>query len=136
SWCDPCSAQPLATNELRDLGAFWVDQSAYHGGALPVQLTRLHVRYDADHFPEDLAFQETGDTQNFQARYVLQRPFKGDTSCPAGIAYVKQLKERRAQEAKTLASLTGWEVAKIRSYMGPDPVVPAAPAWWKRIWQK
>jgi hypothetical protein len=36
-----------------------------------VFLTRLHVRYDNAHFPEDLVFQETGDRVNFQGRYVL-----------------------------------------------------------------
>ena len=115
--------------------AFWVAQGAYHGGALPALLTRLHVRYDSDHFPEDLAFQETGDQVNFQGRYVLNRAWKGDVSCSAGHAYVKALKVRRAEEATALAKLTGWELAKIHARMGPDPVVPQD-TWWKTLWQK
>ena len=42
-----------------------------------VFLTRLHVRYDAAHFPEDLTFQETSDRSNFQARYILRHPWTG-----------------------------------------------------------
>ncbi len=38
------------------------------GGAQPAMLTRLHVRYTPDSFPEDLAFVETKDRQNFQTR--------------------------------------------------------------------
>ena len=47
------------------------------GGAMPVTLTRLHVRYSADTFPEDLIFQETQDQENFQARYVMHRAWDG-----------------------------------------------------------
>ena len=47
-------------------------------------LTRLHVRYSADTFPEDLIFQETQDQENFQARYVMHRPWDGSpTACEA-----------------------------------------------------
>ena len=40
-------------------------------------VTRLHVRYDAQSFPEDLNFIETSDRENFQARYVLHHPYAG-----------------------------------------------------------
>src|SRR6185295_13721319 len=77
-WCDPCAANPLTTDELRNLGVFWAD-----GGNQPqdVFLTRLHVRYDNAHFPEDLVFQETADRSNFQGRYVLRHPWTGKASC-------------------------------------------------------
>ena len=53
-----------------------------------VFLTRLHVRYDAAHFPEDLVFQETADRTNFQGRYVLRHEWKGEVHAkrPRGIA--------------------------------------------------
>src|SRR5206468_1231188 len=89
------------------------------GGGAPV-LTRLHVRYDADHFPEDLVFQETGDRQNFQARYVLRIPARGDLSCDAGRQYVKQLDDRHRREAETMAQLTGWSEETIFGKMGSD----------------
>src|SRR5262249_37548272 len=69
-WCDPCAADPLTSDELRSLGVFWSDGD--RGTAPNVFITRLHVRYDNAHFPEDLVFQETPDRNNFQGRYVLR----------------------------------------------------------------
>src|SRR6266536_1660059 len=63
-WCDPCAANPLSVEELRQLGVFWLTTSGPPpprgpGRRLPAQaqrvfLTRLHMRYVAAHFPEDL----------------------------------------------------------------------------------
>ncbi len=95
-WCDPCAAEPLSSKELRDSGVFWVGGNAEAqfdamrapagspspkimlppgGGAQPVVLTRLHVRYTANTFPEDLMFTQTRDRQNWQTRYVIQQPY-------------------------------------------------------------
>ena len=52
-----------------------------------VFLTRLHVRYDNAHFPEDLVFQETADRTNFQGRYVLRHAWTGDGTCDAAASY-------------------------------------------------
>ena len=99
-------------------------------------LTRLHVRYDASHFPEDLMFQETGDQQNFQGRYVLHHPFRGPITCGAAEQYQSSLRERRRREATTLASLTGWNDDTIRTKMGPDASPASSPQpWWKSLWK-
>ena len=111
--CDPCSAPPMDTVELKALGATWIPD----GGWQQSFVTRLHVRYDNAHFPEDLVLQETADQQSFQARYVMQRPFTGATSCAAGEAYNKTLPARFAKEAETLAALTGWVPDIIRTEM-------------------
>ncbi len=50
------------------------------GGAQPVMLTRLHVRYTANTFPEDLMLTQTKDRQNWQTRYVIQNPYAGSVS--------------------------------------------------------
>jgi hypothetical protein len=137
-WCDPCAAPPLEVSELRELGVFWLDQNPVpmmRGGGMPVMLTRLHVRYDAQHFPEDLMFQETGDQQNFQGRYVLHHPFKGEMKCEAAKQYLTSLRERRRREASTLATLTGWSSDTIQTRMGPDAAPPAAEPWWKTLWK-
>jgi Na+-translocating ferredoxin:NAD+ oxidoreductase RnfD subunit len=149
-WCDPCAAQPLSREELQQLGVFWLEDGGlgapWNGsmrrpgpparGGVNVLLTRLHVRYDADHFPEDLVFQETGDRGNFQARYVLQHAFTGSMDCSAADAYRRSVVERHGKEAQTLADLTGWSMADIRRQMGPDALPPQGdPAWWKRIWK-
>jgi hypothetical protein len=143
SWCDPCAAPPLDASELRELGVFWVDAAQGPGpqwrrgppGGGAVVLTRLHVRYDAEHFPEDLIFQETGDQQQFQGRYVMHHPFRGEISCGAADEYRRTVAERRGREAETLARLTGWRMETIRDGLGPDPVAPSG-AWWNRIWQQ
>jgi hypothetical protein len=142
AWCDPCAADPLSSDELRQLGVFWVDGSqdgrAGKGGqAQNVFVTRLHVRYDKDHFPEDLMFQETGDRQNYQGRYVIRHPWKGNSSCDAS-AYKAAVRERQEREAQTLASLTGWDIDDIRGKIDYiDGVVPEPGdvSWWKRLWQ-
>jgi len=133
-WCDPCAADPLSSDELRRLGVFWNDGDS-RGGAPNVFLTRLHVRYDNAHFPEDLVFQETGDRGNFQGRYVLRHAFTGASSCSAGADYRRSLAERHGREAAQLASLTGWNIADIRKKMGPEATIGPEPAWWERLWK-
>jgi hypothetical protein len=149
-WCDPCSADPLSPDELRRLGVFWLDGGAAAepagrprrpgggGAATAVFLSRLHVRYDAAHFPEDLAFQETGDRESFQGRYVLNHPWKSGGTCEAAADYQRSLRSRWEKEARNLATLTGWSIDDIRSQMnlqagagrgGDEP-------WWKALWDQ
>ena len=176
AWCDPCAADPLSPAELRELGVFWLDGGGRPGdlplrqplgsrrpipsppfsGPVDVFVTRLHVRYDAQHFPEDLMLKTTGNRANFQGRYVLQRAFSGEADCPEARRYFTQeLPQRREQEVQALARLTGWNVSDLRrklprvpEYRGqPEdaappviPVKPSAPvredsAWWRRIWK-
>jgi hypothetical protein len=132
-WCDPCAADPLSGDELRRLGVFWGADA--RGGAANVFLTRLHVRYDNAHFPEDLVFQETADRTNFQGRYVLRHAWTGGQTCSAASEYRRTLVERHAREAQQLASLTGWTLPDIRKKMGPDSPVGPEPAWWERLWK-
>ncbi len=82
-WCDPCAANPLSRKELNQAGVFWLDDTAAKPsrrgrGAQNAMLTRLHVRYTPKTFPEDLMFVQTSDKQNWQTRYVINHPFKGD----------------------------------------------------------
>ncbi len=140
NWCDPCAANPLTAEELRSLGVFWQDQNGRMGKGLMGQaqnvfLTRLHVRYDAAHFPEDLMFQETPDRGNFQARYILRHPWTGQDDCPAATAYRQQLRERYEREAQTLATLTGWNIGEIRTAMNISAVpVSEEKQWYQRLW--
>ncbi|OKH42801.1 hypothetical protein NIES2101_32445 [Calothrix sp. HK-06] len=106
--CDPCSAEPLSNSELKDAGVFWGDKSNN------VFITRLHVRYTRDKFPEDLIFQETSNKENFQGRYILQHSFTGEAKCAAGRKYKRSLNERYELEAQTLAKLTNWNIRDIR----------------------
>ncbi len=151
SWCDPCAADPLSVDELRSAGVFWLEgdtppigvapgglapplAKARTGGAQPVLLTRLHLRYTRDTLPEDLMFQETQDRQNFQARYVLRHPWQGDpNACPEAKSYFDEVARRQAREAQTLADLTGWDLNDIRGRMNVQAV--ATPNWWERLWR-
>ncbi len=141
AWCDPCAADPLSSDELRTLGVFWLGEPRTQQGRIapsPAQnvfVTRLHVRYDSKHFPEDLMFQETGDRTNYQGRYIIRHPWKGEFSCDAS-AYEAQVRERQEREARTLANLTGWDIEDIRAkipFFGDAPVADKEP-WWKRLW--
>src|ERR1700733_4609441 len=116
--CDPCSAPAMSEDELHELGAGWIRAGATPWATPgPLFVTRLHVRYDREHFPEDLQFQETPDRENFQVRFVTHHPFTGDTSCAAGEKYKAMLSERSASEASTLARLTGWSPGVISGRM-------------------
>ena len=142
AWCDPCAADPLSQDELRKLGVFWLPRSGQENKrimqpqAQNVFVTRLHVRYDAEHFPEDLMFQETGDRQNYQGRYVIRHPWKGEASCDL-TTYESAVRERQEREAQLLANMTGWDIGDIRGKIpfagGVRPEAQKEP-WWKRIW--
>ncbi|HSD10085.1 MAG TPA: DUF2330 domain-containing protein, partial [Candidatus Binatia bacterium] len=146
-WCDPCAAAPLSPEELRKLGVFWIEDDSgppqpgfapprpapFPGGPLPVMVTRLHVRYSPDTFPEDLVLQETSDTENFQGRYVLRHAWTGSRdACAAAKSYFDELGRRREQEASTLASLTGWPLEEIRKKMALASTT--SEKWWERLW--
>lgn len=149
--CDPCSAEPLTPEELRKAGVFWLDTAnsqpptglsrrrimpvPYRG----VFITRLHVRYSRDKFPEDLMFQETANREFFQGRYVLRHPFTGNVNCQAGQQYKRSLARRFEQEAQTLVKLTGWNIREIRQKAKLPENATSAPSssddqFWRTIW--
>ena len=161
NWCDPCAADPLSDKQLRELGVFWLGsktkaetQPAPRPGmprpimprspAKDVYISRLHLRYDRAHFPEDLMFQQTGDRSNFQGRYVIRHPWTGNSQCEAAETYRnKTLPERLEKETTNLARLTGWDINDIRKkvpQLANDPTSQASPPdkptpWWKKLWQ-
>ena len=154
SWCDPCAAEPLSRSELQELGVMWLDeggqdqpQPGFRPGPQPVDVfvTRLHVRYDAKTFPQDLTFQVTGDRDNYQGRYVLRHPWRGDfNKCEEARDYADELVSRWDQEAENLAKLTGWDEAEIKEKMAAGGYSEAAinidlepkdkKPWWQRLW--
>jgi hypothetical protein len=114
--CDPCVAVAPSVQDLVQAGVWWVtrdwsdysdvntDEEIYSDN---VYFTRLHVRYNRNSFPQDLQFQLTPNTENFQARYIITHPATGDFNCDAGKKYLKELKKRRQGELEMLANLTG-----------------------------
>ncbi|MEH2456185.1 DUF2330 domain-containing protein [Nostoc sp.] len=139
--CDPCSADPLTPEELKQAGVFWLDDNSTSN--MPVRpgfrrsspssnvfISRLHVRYTRDKFPEDLIFQQTANSESFQGRYVLQHPFQGELKCQAGREYKRSLPKRFEQEAQTLAKLTNWNIQDIRNKMKLS-VGNLRYSWWE-----
>ena len=144
NWCDPCAADPLSVAELRELGVFWQDDTANRRvkrQARDVFVTRLHVRYTESTFPRDFEFRETQNRSNFQGRYILRHPWKGNArQCKAARQYLAALPQRFEQEARNLATLTGWDIADIRQKMTANgQSFEAKPAsqlkWYQKLWK-
>jgi hypothetical protein len=132
NWCDPCAADPLSIKELQELGAFWVKPEANNmgGGAADAYVTRLHVRYDRETFPEDLMFQTTGNTENYQGRYIVRHPWQGEASCPAANEYLNKTAPKQQDEAaKNLAKMTGWNINEIRKQLPKLKRVASTTSW-------
>ncbi|MGF1489921.1 MAG: DUF2330 domain-containing protein [Prochloraceae cyanobacterium] len=127
--CDPCSAQPLNPEELKQAGVFWTNNQRFQN----VFITRLHVRYTRDTFPEDLSFQETANTQLFQGRYVIRHPYRAEINCTdRADEYRRTVRQRQEKEAENLAKLTGWNIAEIRSKI--DFIETKPIPWWRNLW--
>ncbi|WP_338847145.1 DUF2330 domain-containing protein [Massilia sp. W12] len=103
--CDPCITDPPTNEELQKAGVFWLSGDAQAGFAAlqspgglikmpplkderkrPAVITRLHLRYTPESFPEDLVLTATRDSRNWQVRHFITYPFKGDmASCKAQV---------------------------------------------------
>jgi hypothetical protein len=134
AWCDPCAADPMSNVELKTLGAGWnsdgggaTGQSYRAGAGSDMFVTRLHVRYDAKTFPEDLNFIETSDRENFQGRYILQHPTSAPAKCKAGVEYRAALPARFKKEADNLVYLTGWPATEVATRMAATGQSVSAP---------
>lgn len=121
--CDPCSVTPPKYADLKDAGVEWVTYQGGQGrgwGGSDYQgelyFTRLHVRYDRENFPQDLEFVETTNSNNFQARYVLNIAVKEKLDCEDAYDYYKSLKYRREDELKELSKITDWNVDEFKDY--------------------
>lgn len=85
--------------------------------------------------------QVTEDRENFQGRYVMRHPWKGEANCEMASSYYAKLKDRFEKEAKNLANLTGWKISDIRKKMEENgqsfdigPVKDDRP-WWEQMWE-
>ncbi len=119
--CDPCIATAPSEQDIVQAGVWWLhkDWSDYSdvnsqdedAGVSPnVHFTRLHFRYNRNHFAQDLMFQLTPNTETFQARYVITHPATGNFTCAAGKKYLQDLKKRRKEELNELTALTGKDI--------------------------
>lgn len=126
--CDPCAAEPLTQQELKDAGVFWNPNQVF--------VTRLHVRYNRRKFPEDLKFRETANKNLFQGRYILNHPFKGTIACKEKNSYQKMVRERQEREVQNLARLTNWDINEIRKKAVLTQYKPTNDRpFWEQIWK-
>lgn len=120
--CDPCVGNPPTEQDLVQSGVWWlngkdwsdysdIDNDEPDDGNRNVHFTRLHFRYNRRSFAQDLMFQVTPNTENFQARYIITHPANGDFSCDAGKKYLQDLKQRRKKELQELTRLTGTDIS-------------------------
>jgi hypothetical protein len=119
--CDPCVGNPPTEQDLVQSGVWWlgnkdwsdysdVDNEEPDNGSKNVHFTRLHFRYNRKSFPQDLMFQVTPNTLNYQARYIITHPATGDFNCTAGKKYLQDLRQRRKKELQELTALTGTNI--------------------------
>ena len=111
AWCDPCAADPLTNEELAELGVTWLGSENRVGQ--DVYVTRFHAQYTKNQMPKDLQFRVTENRSNFQGRYIMNQPFRGNVSCEAGQVYVEKKRRDLREEAVTLAKITGWKPRNI-----------------------
>jgi hypothetical protein len=135
--CDPCLTAPPTKAELQEAGVFWLDDSnsiatRRNNNNNKVFITRLHVRYTRDRFPEDLMLEE--NSGEFQAIYKANHPFRGHLNCPAGQKYLLSLRARLEKEADDLANFTGWSRRDIDRKI--DFPIDDNIRFWQIIWGK
>ena len=130
-WCDPCAADPLSNDELRQLGVFWLDGDG--GGATrrdaprrcraaaatsssrgcTSATTRALPRgsgVPGDRRPRQLPGPLRPAPRVDRQRHLLARP----------TTYRRDARRRAAsRRPQTLASLTGWDIDEIRRTPGP-----------------
>ena len=112
--CDPCVSPPPVFADFKEAGVDWVTGM---NNQSQVFFTRLHVRYTRNKFPQDLQFQVTPNRENFQGRYILTHPAKGDLSCTEGQDYILNLEQRRKVEVDELYALAGWTNPNYEDYI-------------------
>ncbi|MCB1158282.1 MAG: DUF2330 domain-containing protein [Leptospiraceae bacterium] len=129
-----CPQLPLKKEELLNLGAFWLSDVPDFGIQPEVYVTRLHIRYNSQTFPEDISFIETNDKKEFSIRYKIRKAWKGsENSCSVAGAYFKNLKIHQEKSLKNLIILTGRNENEERKKMGLN-YRSNKTDWWKTIW--
>jgi hypothetical protein len=123
--CDPCAGTPPTMKQFQEAGVTWLKPaqpnqndygrlSEYDG---EVFITRLHVRYDRQNFPQDLIFQETPNQENFQGRYIMQHALTEKLDCAEANNYYAGVNKRRNAEVEELKKLTGWSTSSYQNYV-------------------
>lgn len=112
--CDPCNGPPPMMAEFQKIGLPWAEDQA-----AKTFITRLHVRYDRANFPQDLLFQVTPNTTNYQVRHYIKNPARL-VECDQARPYLQKLIKRRQHELDKMEELAGWDAAEhYAAYVEP-----------------
>ena len=150
-WCDPCAADPLSTEELRNLGVFWLGESDSRcrwrhrdGRRSSGRVRRTCSSRGCTSATTPRTFPRTSCSR----RPRIARTSRGATCCVTNGRAKRARARPRARYApsflsatnarrRALASLTGWDISEIRKAMGPGRGAPEPdPAkWWEKIWK-
>ena len=131
-WCDPCAAEPLtqqgAGRARRALDRSDDDRRSGRGRR-DAFVTRLHVRYDASAFPEDLALHGDARPREFPGplRAAPSLARRRRIAAPASAIRRRWRRVSRAKPTR-LADLTGWNPERIGARMSQTGQTIAVPA--------
>ena len=128
--CDPCVGPPPLNQDFSLAGVNWYQWNA----PANVFFTRMHVRYDEAHFPADLQFQVTPNTEHYQARYVVTNaaPVYDGFDCLQGQEYVMALHNKRKLELDEYYALCGGYMTGSQAYMTEyDRYLKVVPEEWR-----
>lgn len=118
--CDPCVGTPPEYEQLTKAGVDWLKltPSQFGGNTFDGQafITRMHVRYDRENFPQDLVFVETPNQEKFQGRYVIHTPAHVPSNCDEAYNYYQKVYERRLAELDNYKKYTESTVAQNYEY--------------------
>lgn len=143
-WCDPCAADPLSQEELRQLGVFWLDEGdSTHksqmiwppgGGPVEAFVTRIHAQQNDE---AGLQFRESKAVENFQAKFSVRHPWvPPQRACAQASDYMRKVKGRRETEAQTLVKLTGWSIEDVYKQMGAQSaLLDQERKWYEKIFK-
>ncbi len=128
--CDPCVGPPPINQDFAMAGVNWYQWNSPSN----IFFTRMHVRYDEAHFPADLQFQVTPNTEHYQARYVVTNPapvYDG-FGCPEGQEYLISLHNKRKLELDEYYALCGLSHRAAKDYLSEyDRYLSQIPEEWK-----
>ncbi len=128
--CDPCVGPPPINQDFSMAGVNWYQWNAPSN----IFFTRMHVRYDEAHFPADLQFQVTPNTEHYQARYVVinPAPVYDGFGCPEGQQYLMDLHNKRKLELDEYYALCGMTYTNAKQYLSEyDRYISQMPEEWK-----
>ena len=139
AWCDPCAADrspPTSCGSSASSGPPTADGPC--AGAQSVFLTRLHLRYDAAHFPEDLGLPGDRRPREFPGALHPAPPLdgrgdlRGGETLPPGAP--ERVRDRRRRPSPPSPAGSAGKIRKRMNLAASTRGASKDDPWWKQIW--